>query len=175
MELRPIVCYLKEPMSDQALILLVEDEPSDAALVKRAFSKAKVLNPVHVLNSAEEAVAYLEGAGKYKNRAEFPLPALILLDLKMPGMGGHEFLKWLRKQPGALQTLRVVVLSGLDDMRSVNDAYQSGANSFLVKPADFERFVEISQALNGYWMWLNEPPDASRPDKANGNDKARKT
>jgi DNA-binding NarL/FixJ family response regulator len=76
----------------------------------------------------------------------------------MPGMGGHGFLAWLRAKPG-LETLRVVVLSSSDDMREINLAYQLGANSFLVKPADFDRFVEISAALSGYWLWLDKQPD----------------
>lgn len=147
---------------DQALFLIVEDNPDDATLLRRAFIKGKILNPVHVVGTADEAVAYLTGAGKYQNRAEYPLPALILLDLKLPGMSGHEFLAWLRKQDG-LRGLRVVVLSNSDDMRDVNQAYQLGANSFLIKPADFERFVEISVALGGHWVWLDRAPEVPNP------------
>ena len=145
-------------MKREATLLIVEDNDNDVALLRRAFTKAKVLNPIHFVRSAEEAVAYIIGTGKYRNRVEFPIPVLILLDLKMPGMGGHGFLAWLRAQPD-FQTLRVVVLSGSDDMRDVNLAYQLGANSFLIKPADFDRFVEISSALNGFWLWLDKSPD----------------
>lgn len=145
-------------MSPQATILVIEDNPDDATLLRRAFTKSKVLNPVHFLRTAEEGVAYLTGAGKYENRSEFPLPSLILLDLKLPGMSGHGFLAWLRAKEG-LRSIRVVVLSSSDEMRDVNLAYQLGANSFLIKPADFDRFVEISQALNGYWLWLDKSPD----------------
>lgn len=149
-------------MPDQALFLIVEDNPDDATLLRRAFVKSKILNPVHVVSTADEAVAYLTGTGKYQNRAEYPLPSLVLLDLKLPGMSGHEFLAWLRKQDG-LRGLRVVVLSSSDDMRDVNQAYQLGANSFLIKPADFERFVEISVALGGYWVWLDRAPKSTCP------------
>lgn len=139
------------------MFLVVDDNRDDAFLLQRAFQKAKVLNPVHVVNSGEEAIEYLRGAGKYANRAEFPLPSLVLLDLNMPGMDGFEVLRWIRQQ-SHLRALRVVILSSSDDMRDVNKAYQLGANSFLIKPADFERFVELSMALNGYWMWLDHEP-----------------
>jgi CheY-like chemotaxis protein len=117
-----------------------------------------------VAQTGEEAVAYLSGEGRYRNRTEFPLPALVLLDLKMPGMDGFDVLKWVREQPG-LSLLRVVVLTSSDSMRDVNLAYQLGANSFLVKPVDFDRFVEISQALSGYWLWLDRAPDIARPQE----------
>jgi len=153
-------------MSDQALFLLIEDTENDVLLIQRAFIKAKILNPLLILKTAEEAMAYLLGEGRYSNRAEFPLPALILLDLKLPGADGFDFLRWIRQRPG-LETMRVVVLTSSDLMRDVNLAYQLGANSFLVKPVDFERFVEISQALNGYWMWLSKAPESHRlPERA---------
>ena len=81
----------------------------------------------------EEAVDYLSGLGKYSNRAEYPLPSLILLDIKMPGLDGLEVLRWVRSQPG-LKTIRVVMLTTSSDIRDVNTAYQLGANSFLTKP-----------------------------------------
>jgi len=148
-------------VSDRALILLVDDSSDECLLTRRAFLKANVLNPVYVVSSGEEALAYLSGTGRYSNRAEFPLPGLILLDLNMPGMDGFEVLRWIRSRPG-LTRLRVVVLTASNDVRDVNLAYQLGANSFLVKPADFERFVEISQALSGYWLWMDKPPETSR-------------
>src|SRR2546430_816526 len=117
-------------MPEHALILLVEDREDDVILVRRAFGKANVLNPMHVVRDGAEAIAYLKGEGKYSNRAEYPLPELLLLDLKMPGTDGFEVLKWMRQQPG-LQNLRVVVLTSSDQMRDVNTAYQLGANSFL--------------------------------------------
>jgi CheY-like chemotaxis protein len=149
-------------MSDEAVFLLVEDTEDDVALIRRAFSKANVLNPLQVIRSGEEAIAYLSGVGPFMNRVEYPLPALVLLDLKMPGLDGFEVLRWIRLQPG-LKGLRVVVLTSSNNMRDVNLAYQLGANSFLVKPVDFEKFVEISQALRGYWLWLDKAPDVIRP------------
>ncbi len=148
--------------NERSVFLLVEDNDNDVLLIRRAFVKAKILNPLHVTHSGEEAIAYLKGEGPYSNRAEYPLPGLVLLDLKMPGADGFEVLRWIRAQP-SLRALRVVVLTTSNQIRDVNLAYQAGANSFLVKPVDFERFVEISQALAGYWMWLSEAPEVFRP------------
>ncbi len=149
-------------MAAQALFLLVEDRDDDVLLIKRAFIKANVLNPLHVVSTGEEAIAYLRGVGKYRNRQEFPLPSLVLLDIKMPGLDGFQVLEWIREDPD-LRALRVVILTSSDDMHDVNRAYKLGANSFLIKPIDFERFVEISQALAGYWLWMNQAPEVIRP------------
>lgn len=149
-------------MSQQALFLLIEDNENDVLLIQRAFIQAKVLNPLVIVKTGEEGMAYMLGTGRYSNRAEFPLPDLILLDLKLPGIDGFDFLRWIRAQPG-IATTRVVVLTSSDLMQDVNLAYKVGANSFLVKPVDFERFVEISRALNGYWLWMDKPPEIHRP------------
>jgi CheY-like chemotaxis protein len=146
-------------MPDRALFLLVEDDLDQVALVRRAFEKAKIVNPLMVVRSGEEALVYLEGAGPYVNRDEFPLPKLILLDLKMPGISGFDVLRWIREQPH-LKTLRVVVLTSSNEIRDVNDAYQLGASSFLIKPVDFDDFVQLSQTVRGYWIWLNQNPEA---------------
>jgi len=144
------------------VFLLVEDDENDVILVRRAFSKSQLLNPLAVVRNAEEAMAYFMGIGAYKNRSEYPLPSLVLLDLKMPGMSGIEFLQWLRQQPGYGST-RVVILTSSSLTRDVNAAYQAGANSFLIKPVDFERFVEITSALSGYWMRTDVAPETQRP------------
>lgn len=161
-------------MSDQALFLLVEDNDDHVLLVRRAFLKSKVVNPLQVVRSGEEAIAYLEGTGRFSNRAEFPLPAVILLDLKLTGMSGFDVLRWIRRQPG-LRAVRIVVLTSSSEIRDVNLAYQLGANSFLVKPVDFEDFVRVTQALQGYWLWTDKEPQISRPpqDVKNGRDDSR--
>jgi CheY-like chemotaxis protein len=152
-------------MSDLALFLLVEDSESDAILIRRAFIKGNVINPLQVVTAGDQAIAYLKGEGPFSNRSEYPLPELVLLDLKLPGIDGFQVLRWIRQQPD-LRALRVVVLTSSDRIQDVNMAYQLGANSFLVKPVDFERFVEISQALRGYWLWLSKAPEVSRPPTA---------
>jgi CheY-like chemotaxis protein len=148
-------------MSDQALFLVVEDNEDHILLIRRAFAKSKVVNPLQVVRSGEDALAYLEGVGRFSNRAEFPLPAIILLDLKLTGMDGFDVLRWIRQQPG-LRAVRVVVLTSSNAIRDVNLAYQLGANSFLVKPVDFEDFVRVTQALQGYWLWTDKAPEISR-------------
>jgi CheY-like chemotaxis protein len=147
---------------ESAVILLAEDDDNHVFLIRRAFHEANLLNPLFVVRNGEEAIAYLKGEGAYANRAEYPLPALLLLDLKMPRKNGFDVLQWIREEPG-LRNLRIIVLTSSEDIRDVNRAYQLGANSFLVKPADFEQFVRVIQALQGYWLWLSEAPDVSRP------------
>ena len=123
-----------------------------------------MLNPLQVVRDGEETIAYLSGEGKYSNRAEYPLPDLLLLDLKMPRIDGFEVLKWIREQPG-LSALRVVVLTSSEDIRDVNVAYRLGANSFMVKPMDFEDVVHMSKFLSNYWLRLSKAPETYRSPK----------
>ena len=159
-------------MPKTVTFLLVEDAEADAILIQRSFNKANLLNPLFITKTAENAMLYLLGQGPYKNREEFPMPALVLLDLKLPGANGFEFLQWVRAQP-ALRDLRVVVITSSDSARDVDRAYKLGANSYLVKPLDFERFVEISLALNGYWVWTDKQPDEASPSGTEPRDTAR--
>jgi CheY-like chemotaxis protein len=148
---------------DEAVILLVEDREDDIILIRKAFQEARLLNPLQIVRNGEEAIDYLNGTGRYRNRPEYPLPELILLDLKMPRIDGFEVLRWVRAQP-TLKALRIVVLTSSDQIHDVTLAYQLGANSFLVKPLSFVDFVQTSKVLKGYWLWLSKGPEASRPD-----------
>ena len=151
-------------MSDQAVILLAEDREDDILLVQRAFKRAFITNPLHIVRDGEQAIAYLGGVGRYTNREEYPLPDLLLLDLKMPRMDGFEVLKWIQLHP-ELSSLRVVVLTSSDNIRDVNTAYQLGANSFMVKPMDFEDVVHLSKTLANYWLQLSKTPEIQRPPR----------
>ena len=128
------------------IILLVDDSADDTELVRMAFKRAEIENPLKTVASGEEAMAYVRGTEKYANREEYPLPELILLDLKMPGLDGFEVLSWLKREPG-LSKIPVVVLTSSEQMKDVNRAYELGANSFLVKPFDFNDRVALTQVL----------------------------
>lgn len=127
-------------------------------LVKRAFSKSRIINPIACVGNGEEAVAYLRGDGKYADRQQHPLPFMLLLDLKLPRLSGHEVLQWLRGQP-LLKRLPVVVLTSSRQPADINLAYELGANSYLVKPVVFEEFSALMQQLRVYWLMLSEHPE----------------
>jgi len=148
-------------VSDEALILLVEDRGDDILLIQRAFETAGIPNPLKVVRDGEEAMAYLSGEGIYSNRAEYPLPWLTLLDLKMPRIDGFEVLQWIRSQP-ELRRLIVVVLTSSDQLKDVNRAYELGANSFMVKQVDFDSTVQLSGLIQKYWLAHNRIPEADR-------------
>jgi CheY-like chemotaxis protein len=144
--------------------MIVEDREDDILLMRKAFDRASLTSPIQIVRSGEEAIAYLSGEGKYANRAEYPLPALILLDLKMPGMDGFEVLAWIRKQDG-IRGLPVVVLTSSSEMRDVNRAYALGANSFFVKELDFQHAVDLSQILRQYWIHKALTPETTREQR----------
>jgi CheY-like chemotaxis protein len=139
-------------------VLLVEDNPDDALLTRRAFTKAGIPKLLQVVGDGERAVAYLAGNGDFADRDRFPLPLLVLLDLKLPRRSGFEVLEWLRVQPG-LRRLPVVVLTSSDQSADVNRAFDLGANSYLVKPVKFDALLDMVKALNLYWLLLNEKPE----------------
>src|SRR3712207_4503791 len=139
-------------------ILLVEDNEDDVLFVRRAFRQARPANPLHVVEDGDAAVSYLAGEGEYADRTRHPLPALVLLDLKLPRRSGLEVLEWLRAQPG-LKRVPVVVLTSSRENTDVNRAYDLGANSYLLKPVEFDSLLELVKTLGLYWMVLNENPE----------------
>jgi CheY-like chemotaxis protein len=139
-------------------ILLVEDNANDVLLIERAIRKAKLANPIQVATNGEEAIAYLAGDPPYADRHRFPLPILILLDLKLPRKSGLEVLEWLRGCP-QLRRINVVVLTSSRESSDVNRAYDLGVNSYLVKPVSPDRLLEMMRTVGDYWLVLNERPD----------------
>lgn len=139
-------------------ILLVEDNRDDVLMIQRAFHKANFHNPLQVVADGDAAVLYLSGQGPYSDRDQYPLPVLILLDLKLPRRSGFEVLEWLRQQPG-LKRLLVVVLTSSRENIDINRAYELGANSYLVKPVKFAALLELVKNLNLYWLVLSEKPE----------------
>ena len=146
----------------QPIILLAEDNHADVLLLERAFEHIGVDVLLHVVENGEQAISYLEGEGKYQRREEFPLPDLLLLDLKMPLANGFEVIEWVRAQP-RLAGLRIVVLTTSEQLRDVDRAHRLGANSFLVKPVSFDEFKETVRTLCDYWLGLSRTPHSSRP------------
>jgi CheY-like chemotaxis protein len=138
-------------------ILLVEDSSDTVLLVQRAFLKANIHHHLAVVGDGDAAIQYLSGSSPYSDRARYPLPDLILLDIKIPNRSGHEVLKWLRQQPD-LQRLLVVILSSSKEPADIDRAYTLGANSYLVKPVEFNALSEMMSVLDLYWGKLNQPP-----------------
>ena len=152
-------------MPSLAVVLMVEDREDDVLVLRRAFRAVGILNPVIVAQTGEEAISYLEGKGKYARRSEFPLPRLILLDLKMPGMDGFDVLKWIRSRE-ELAGISVIVLTSSDSLKDIQRAYRLGANSFIVKEIEFQDVVTMSKMLKEYWLGLNKAYQVERRDES---------
>lgn len=133
-------------------VLLVEDNPVDVDLTLRAFARRNLTNPVQVARDGEEAVAWIE-----RWEAGEALPLLILLDLKLPRIHGLEVLARL-KSHAVSQKIPVVVLSTSEEDKDIETAYRLGANSYIVKPVNFEKFLEVAAQVEMYWCMLNKPP-----------------
>ncbi|MFP5393760.1 MAG: response regulator [Gammaproteobacteria bacterium] len=136
------------------VILLVEDNPDDVLLTRRAVRKAGIEVRLVVVGDGDEAVAYLGGAAPYLDRAAHPLPRLILLDLKLPKRSGLDVLQWVRARDH-LVTVPVVVLTSSSEDQDIRQAYQRGANSYLQKPVAFSELVKMLGALGLYWFEHN--------------------
>lgn len=141
-------------------ILLVEDNPDDEELTLRALSRNNISNEVVVVRDGQEAVDWLEGTGPHSDRNPAEIPALILLDLKLPKIDGLDVLRRLRANPRTA-LVPVVILTSSKEERDRASGYQSGANSYVQKPVDFTAFVDAVRQLGMYWLMLNEPPPAS--------------
>src|SRR6185436_5858453 len=147
--------------SEASPILVVEDDENHAFFIRRAFARVGLLNPTHFVDDGDQAIAYLKGEGRYSNREEFPLPSLMLLDLKMPNTDGFGVLEWVRAHP-SLSALRIIVLTTSGATSDINRAYRLGANSFLTKPMNFTALVELTKWVKGYWLDFSSEPEISR-------------
>ena len=142
---------------NKKIILLVEDNPDDVQLTLRALKKNKIMNEVVVAQDGVEALEYLFGTGKYAGRDTKALPQVVLLDLKMPKMDGHEVLQRIRKDERT-KLLPIVILTTSSEDRDRVESYKVGANSYIRKPVDFNQFAEAVSQLGLYWLVLNEAP-----------------
>jgi CheY-like chemotaxis protein len=133
-------------------ILLVEDNPMDVDLTRRAFNRRKILNPIEIARDGEEALAFMSRWDEGES-----IPVVILLDLKLPKVSGLEVLAHLKKHP-SYRTIPVIMLTSSAEDRDIQAAYELGANSYIIKPVDFEKFLEVAAQVDLYWNLLNTPP-----------------
>ena len=138
-------------------ILLVEDNPSDVELTLRALKKNNIANSIHVVTDGEEALEFLFASGRYSSRNIKNNPKLVILDLKLPKVDGLEILRRV-KSDERTKIIPVVILTSSKEESDVIMGYKLGANSFIVKPVDFDKFIATVKELGMYWLLLNEPP-----------------
>jgi two-component system response regulator len=144
-------------MNSDKVILLIEDNPSDIALTRRAVDKARIANRLVVAEDGEEALEYLWGTGRFAGRDSSELPALTLLDLKLPRIPGLEILRRIRADTRT-RRLPVVILTSSREDQDLAAGYELGVNSYIRKPVDFTQFAHCVEQLGLYWLVLNEPP-----------------
>jgi CheY-like chemotaxis protein len=132
-------------------VLLVEDDLNDIFLVKRVFKLAHIPNPLQVVTDGQEAINYLRGEGRYADREVYPLPKLIVMDIKMPRMNGFEVLEWVKRDSKSLRRIPIVIVSSSDNLQDINRAYELGANAYMVKPVDFRAVEHLFTAITRYW------------------------
>jgi CheY-like chemotaxis protein len=148
-------------MEDKNLIMLVEDNEMDVVLTLDAFKEAHLTNPIQICRTGEDARDYLFGTGEFQDRDHHPLPELILLDLKLPGISGLDLLKDIKTNPG-IKRIPVIILTSSAEEGDRALGYDLGANSYLVKPISFDGFLDVVGKIKEYWLTLNigPPPKA---------------
>jgi two-component system response regulator len=142
-------------------ILLIEDNPSDIELTRRALERSRVANELVVAQDGQEALDYIFGSGAHAGREVSALPSVALLDLKLPRVPGMDVLRAIRADPRT-RRLPVVILTSSNEEPDIATGYDLGVNSYVQKPVDFERFAEAIRTLGLYWLILNEPPPQAK-------------
>ena len=143
-------------------ILLVEDEDNDAMLVKMAFAKNNLANPIRRVQDGLEAIEYLNGTGIYADRTKYPFPEFLILDLKMPRMNGLELLTWIHEHP-EVRVIPTIVMSSSRQDPDIEKAYNLGANTYMIKPCSFEELAMMVKATHEYWALSVKPK--TKPSK----------
>jgi len=137
-------------------ILLVDDEENDIFFMTDAFNRLGIGN-FQIVTDGQQAVDYLRGEGKFSDRNQFPMPAIVLLDLKLPFIMGLDVLKRIRERPGGPI---VIILSASSDPRDISSAYAAGANAYLVKPSSVEGLLNLVRSIKDFWLTHNVVPDS---------------
>jgi CheY-like chemotaxis protein len=135
-------------------ILLVEDDENDVRFMKMAMQEAKVGNQLQVAKHGREALEYMSGTGKYADRETYPLPCLILLDLKLPYVPGLEVLKSIREDP-RMKEIIVIILTSSQELSDIDRAYSLGANAFVAKPPNIQILQKLAKAIHDFWLVFN--------------------
>ena len=155
----------------RAEILLVEDNEDDLELALRAFRLAKLSNTVHVARDGVEALDFVFCEGAYRHRVNEPPPHLILLDMKLPKVDGIEVLKRIKSDPRT-RTIPVILLTSSRQQSDVTESFENGCNAYIVKPINFDQFMQAVQLIGSFWLTLNQPPisrslkNSPNPDSA---------
>ena len=147
-------------------ILQVDDDPNDVFLLQHALRNVGVANPIQVASDGQQAIDYLQGVGKFADRAKFPFPCLVLLDLKLPFVMGLDVLRWIHQQPGMALTVIMLTASGSEE--DIVEAYRLGANAFLTKPSEAGKLEEMVRAIKDFWLIHNTLPQAFSPESQLG-------
>jgi CheY-like chemotaxis protein len=144
-------------MNAHSSILLAEDDDNDVFFLKRAFKDAGIENPLYVARDGQEAIDCLGGAGKFSDRTQYPVPTLLICDLKMPRRTGMEVLEWKRVQQ-VIHCVPTIVLSSSAHRHDIERAYRLGANAFVVKPPSMEARLNLARVIKTFWLEFNQPP-----------------
>jgi two-component system, response regulator len=150
------------PDSGETEILLVEDNPTDLELALRIFKKHRIANRIEVARDGEEALDFLFGEGAHAGRGSIQIPKVILLDLKLPKIGGIEVLRRIKGDPRTCM-IPIVVLTSSREEKDLLESYQLGVNSYIVKPVDFDQFSDCLRDIGMYWLLSNAPPKVHAP------------
>jgi CheY-like chemotaxis protein len=148
-------------MAMSQTILLVEDDDNDILFMKMAMEKSGIPNPLQVATHGRQAMEYLQGLDKYANRETYPLPCMVLLDLKLPYVPGLEVLRRIRQDP-VLKDIIVIILTSSQEASDVDQAYDIGTNAYVVKPPNIDKLQNLIEAIKVFWLDFNMPPRVAR-------------
>ena len=148
-------------MDSKFVILIAEDSEEDALIVQHCLKRAGLPNPTHICRDGEEVIRYLNGSGAYADRQKYPFPRMLILDLKMPRLGGFDVLRWVRKNPSCA-VIPTLILSSSNLPRDVQEAYELGANAYLMKRGNLTEIQDMFISLHGFWRFCEVPESPGR-------------